>query len=225
MLLLGALIVYRSESLSQPTSKARLRGIDLSRYQGDVDWKEVQVNGVRFVYIKASEGTREVDPRFEENITGSKEVGIPLGAYHFFEPKEDPLSQARHFLQTYKLRPGDLPPVLDVEVTQGVSTKRLVAGVRAWLEEVEQRTGCRPMLYTDFWFGQEYLEGAFGKYPLWVAAYEPVPRIPEGWSHWTFWQFSSRGRLAGVDGRVDQSYFPGNEEDLKKFACRDKTER
>ncbi|MBW3570641.1 MAG: glycoside hydrolase family 25 protein [Gemmatimonadetes bacterium] len=197
---------------------APLPGIDVSHWQGAVDWNRVAADGRHFAFIKATEGGDYTDPRFAENWAGARRAGVIRGAYHFFRPQTDAMAQAAHFVRTVPLAAGDLPPVLDVEVTDGRSLDVVAAGVRTWLEEVERATGRRPILYTraSFWTAQ--MGGGFGAYPLWVAHYGATePRIPAGWSGWTFWQHSDAGRVDGIVGNVDLNWFNGDREELEAF--------
>lgn len=195
-----------------------LPGIDVSHWQGAIDWDAVEDDGVEFAFIKATEGGDYTDPRFAANWAGARQAGVVRGAYHFFRPQTDAMAQVAHFLRTVQLAPGDLPPVLDVEVTDGRSAAQIAAGVRTWLQEVERVTGRRPILYTraSFWTGQ--MGGGFGGYPLWVAHYGvSSPNIPAEWSGWTFWQHSDAGRVDGISGDVDLNWFNGDRAELNAF--------
>lgn len=197
-----------------------LPGIDVSHWQGTIDWNAVAADGVEFAFVKASEGGDYTDPRFAANWAGARRAGVIRGAYHFFRPQTDAMAQAAHFLRTVPFAPGDLPPVLDVEVTDGRSMDAVAAGVRTWLQEVERATGRRPVIYTraSFWTAQ--MGGAFGGYPLWVAHYGVAsPGIPAGWGGWTFWQHSDAGRVDGISGGVDLNWFNGDRAALDAFAA------
>lgn len=197
-----------------------LPGIDVSHWQGAIDWDAVAGDGVEFAFIKATEGGDYTDPRFAANWAGARQAGVLRGAYHFFRPQTDAMAQAAHFLRTVQLEPGDLPPVLDVEVTDGRSLDAVAAGVRTWLQEVERATGRRPIIYTraSFWTAQ--MGGGFGGYPLWVAHYGvAAPNIPSGWSAWTFWQHSDAGRVDGIAGGVDLNWFNGGRAELDAFVA------
>ncbi|WP_329686128.1 glycoside hydrolase family 25 protein [Longimicrobium sp.] len=196
----------------------RLAGVDVSHWQGAIDWNRAAGDGVSFAFIKATEGGDYVDPAFAANWAGAAAAGIPRGAYHFYRPQTDAAAQAQHFLRTVQLRAGDLPPVLDVEVTDGRPAAEIAAGVRTWLQTVERATGRRPIVYTraSFWTGQ--MGGGFGAYPLWVAHYGAAqPSIPADWSRWAFWQHSDAGRVAGITGDVDLNWFAGSWADLQAF--------
>ena len=194
-----------------------LPGIDVSHWQGRVDWERVADDEIAFAFIKATEGGDYVDPRFVANWDGAARAGVLRGAYHFYRPQTDAAVQAQQFLRTVGARAGDLPPVLDVEVTDGRSADAIAAGVRTWLEMVERATGRRPIVYTRAGFWNQ-VGGGFGAYPLWVAHYGVAePAIPSDWDRWTFWQHSDAGRVAGISGNVDLNWFAGGWEELREF--------
>ena len=190
------------------------RGIDVSHHQGRIDWSAVAGDGVRFAFAKATEGGTFTDPAFARNWEGMREAGVLRGAYHRFRPRTDALQQARHFVAVADVASGDLPPVVDVEATDGVSDARLVAGVRTWLAEVERRTGRRPVVYTKPGFRRAHLGTALDDYPLWIAEYGV-----DSPSHarWAFWQHSERGRVAGIRKEVDLDRFNGSHTELRQF--------
>jgi len=196
----------------------RLAGIDVSHWQGRIDWARVADDGIAFAYIKATEGGDYVDPQFVANWDGAARAGVMRGAYHFYRPQTDAAAQAQQFLRTVGAHAGDLPPVLDVEVTDGRSAAAIAAGVRTWLETVERATGVRPILYTRAGFWNQ-VGGGFGGYPLWVAHYGVAqPAIPADWDRWTIWQHSDAGRVAGITGNVDLNWFAGGWDDLRALA-------
>jgi lysozyme len=192
------------------------RGIDVSHYQGRIDWRAVSGDGIGFAYMKATEGATFVDHAFARNWSGAGEAGIVRGAYHRFRAGRDALAQANHFLSVVSLRDGDLPPVLDVESTDGVSDARLIRGVRAWLAEVERRTGKRPIVYTKPGFRRAHLGSALDDYPLWIAEYGvDSPSV----ARWHLWQHSERGRVAGIAHEVDLDRFNGSHAELRELAA------
>lgn len=196
-------------------SSARLPGIDVSKWQGAVNWPQVKAAGVEFAFARATYGTTTVDNEFAANWSGMRDAGVVRGAYHFFVTAEDATEQARLFLKTVgSLAPGDLPPVLDVEAESGTGAN-LVSDVQTWLSIVEQGLGRTPIIYTGPSFWNENMQGDFGRYPLWVAEYGvSAPKSVNGWSGWTFWQYSESGTIAGVSGSVDLDYFDGSPADL-----------
>lgn len=189
-----------------------IRGIDVSHYQEEINWKKVAESGQRFAFIKATEGASMKDEYFEANWTAAQKAGIVRGAYHFFIPSVDAKTQAENFLKTVDLKPGDLPPVLDLEETSRQSAAKIREGTRIWLETVEQATGVRPILYTMPKFAEDYLDASFGKYPLWLVRLHWFWwEAPDFWDDWTFWQHNHHGKCPGIAGDVDLNYFKGSE--------------
>jgi lysozyme len=184
-------------------SDAPLAGIDVSHFQGEVDWRAVATAGMRFAFIKATEGLDDVDPRFVQNWQGSRAAGLLRGAYHFLHPDLDARQQAAHFLAVVTLDTDALPPALDVEVTNGVERAVLTACIETWLAAVEAALGCKPVVYTDPSFWRDNVGANLGSYPLWLACYAPQPEVPADWPTWTFWQHSQSGRVDGIAGLVD----------------------
>ena len=155
---------------------------------------------------------------------GIRAAGLVRGAYHFFEPNDDPTQQATHFLSTVQPAPGDLPPVLDVETTGEVSDSELWSGVAAWLELVERATGYSPILYTAPGFWDSHAPDlSLTRYPLWLADYADQPTLPDGWTSWLFWQYSQSGSCPGVTGAVDLDVFSGTLEQLQQFTHKSTT--
>lgn len=178
-----------------------LLGIDVSDFQGRVDWHAVAKSGASFGFAKATEGETLVSNTFAANWTGMKAAGLVRGAYHFFRPAKDPEMQAYLFLRTAKLVLGDLPAVLDVEVSDGISPSDLNRRVSAWLRVVETATKRQAIIYTSLNFWREGLSNsdAFRGHPLWIAQYGvDAPELPGNWSQWTFWQYTDSGRIGGV---------------------------
>ena len=196
-----------------------VQGIDVSHFQGTVDWQQVAAAGMAFAFAKATEGITYVDPQLAANWPGIRAAGLVRGAYHFFEPNDDATAQAQNFLTNVKLAPGDLPPVLDVEVTGGVENAQIWSGVATWLQVVEQATGRQPIIYTapGFW-SSHAPDLALTSYPLWLADYATQPTLPTGWASWLFWQHSQSGSVAGVTGAVDLDLFNGTLAQLQALA-------
>ncbi|MFL6200591.1 MAG: glycoside hydrolase family 25 protein [Thermoanaerobaculia bacterium] len=196
-----------------------VQGIDVSHFQGVVNWPQVAQAGMAFAFAKATDGITYTDPDLAANWAGIQAAGLLRGAYHFFEPNDDATAQAQHFLTTVKLVPGDLPPVLDVEITGGVSNEQIWSGVATWLQIVEQDTGRQPILYTasGFWNAHQP-DLTLTSYPLWLADYATQPTLPTGWTSWLFWQHSQSGTVAGVTGSVDLDQFSGTLLQLHELA-------
>ena len=193
-----------------------IHGIDVSHYQKHIDWKSVATQGIHFAFIKATEGETYRDSLFCKNWMEIKEAGIKRGAYHFFRPTVPAEAQVRNFIEWIELGHGDLAPVLDVEVTDGVSEEALREGVKTWLHLVESTYKIKPVIYTNQKFFNRYLAGHFQGYPVWIARYNSLfkPDLEAG-HEWKFWQYGNRGRLEGINGNVDFNVFRGTYEELE----------
>lgn len=198
-------------------------GIDVSNHQGIVNWTAVAASGIQFAFAKASEGTGFIDPFFARNWQGMKDAGLLRGAYHFFRPGLGAITQANLFIQRVQsLAPGDLPPVIDVEVPDGQSAAVIVNGIKQWIERVRTVLGRDPLIYTgpSFWQTRTGNSTAFSqKFPLWIAHYGVAqPIVPGGWPFHTFHQFTSSGHVNGVSGNVDMNRFNGDVAGLRRMA-------
>jgi lysozyme len=198
-----------------------IHGIDVSKYQNVINWKEVKSmedNGIKigFVFIKATEGTSIVDEQFRRNWLQAEKQNIPKGAYHFFISTRSAKKQADNFMQIVNLKPGDLPPVLDVEKSLGVSVAQMQKNVKIWLDAIEAHYGIKPVIYTNIDFYKRYFQTGFEDYPLWIAHYlQPdKPRIEH---EWVLWQHSEKGRVDGIKAPVDFNVFYGDSADLRNF--------
>ncbi len=213
MLRKAKMIRYNAFGIEIPENYS-IHGIDVSRYQQMIDWESVKAMAVSdvkidFAFIKATEGIGNVDPFFKRNWKKSKEAQMVRGAYHFFLATKSGKSQAENYIARVELKSGDLPPVLDVEQTYGVSGIKLRQRVKEWLTTVEAFYGVRPILYTNVDFYKQYLKSEFDDYPLWVAHYlqSDKPRILRDWN---FWQHSEEGRVNGILSKVDFNVFSGD---------------
>jgi lysozyme len=198
-------------------------GIDVSRFQGDIDWQLVANANVKFAYIQISRSLTDIDAKFTYNWRRAKEVGILRGAYQRFRPGQDVLGQAKLFLE--KLGPfqaGDLPPMLDVEDADGLTAAQIANRVQQWIDYVEPRVGVKPLIYTGFYFWRDSVGGAdFDQHPLWIANYSATcPLVPQTWTRWAFHQYSSTVTLPGITANtVDVNKFNGTIEQLKALGA------
>ncbi|MEO8878083.1 MAG: GH25 family lysozyme [Polyangiaceae bacterium] len=188
------------------------QGYDVSYYQGNFNWTS---HKVAFGAARISDGTGYVDPTFNANWANMKSNGVLRAAYQFFEPGENEVSQANLVISKVgKLKEGDLPVMLDIEVTGGQSPSTIQRKAQHWLDLVEAGTGRRPFVYSYGSFLETNLGSGFGKYPLWIANYGPVcPSVPRGWTNWVVWQYSDGG------GSLDHDVYNGSLADMKaKYA-------
>lgn len=183
-----------------------VQGIDVSHHSGEVDWQQVVDAGYDFVYVKATEGVDALDPKFAEHWKALADLGVYRGAYHFYVTEDDPEEQARFFLDTVDWRPGDLRPVVDVELIGHGTEPGLADRLRRFLEIVEGELGVAPVVYTMPNFWDAHLGSGFEDYPLWVAEYGvSQPRLPERWDGWHLWQHAQDREVTGVEKGADLS--------------------
>lgn len=211
---------YESFNIKIP-KKYTIHGIDVSYYQGKINWqkvKDMEDDGVkvRFAFIKATEGLLQVDPYFQRNWREAPKVGIICGAYHFFRPRRDGKTQAKFFLQVVNIEKGDLPPVVDIESLDGVSPVKMRAELADFLNYVEVKTKVRPIIYSGLKFYEDYLEEHFEEYPLWIAHYYQ-PKLRMDKSLWKFWQHSDKAKINGIGHVVDFNAFNGDSLALDKL--------
>jgi GH25 family lysozyme M1 (1,4-beta-N-acetylmuramidase) len=201
-------------------------GVDVSHYQGLVNWTQVAAKSYRFTFQKATEGTTFVDATYPVNRAGAEGMGLRFGAYHFARPAgtgpasiaSSAIAQADHFVTIAQPQPGELPPVLDLEVTGGLGSTLLAQWAQAWLDEVKARTGVSGFVYASPNFWKDHLGNtssfALGGYRLWVAHWTKggSPSVPAGnWGGlgWTFWQWTDCASVPGVLKCVDGDRYAG----------------
>ena len=212
---------------TKPPTPTRLEGIDVSHWQGTIDWAKVRAAGKKFAYIKASEHTTFVDDKYQTNRSRAKAAGLKVGAYHFARPNigtTDAYAEADHFIETADWTSGELRPVLDLEDTGGLSSSALQTWVKAFVQRIYDRTGVRAVIYVSpaFWsnkMGNSTWFAKNGYDVLWIAHWTTAssPSVPaENWGgkSWTFWQYTSDGSVPGISGRVDLDRYNGT--DLSK---------
>jgi len=211
---------YPAFGIDIPT-KYSIHGIDVSKYQSTINWEAVQGMEVgdiriRFAFIKATEGLGNEDAQFDRNWRKARSAGIARGAYHFFIATKSGRAQAENFIRSVNLLPGDLPPVLDIEQTYGVSPDKIRERAKEFLSTVQAYYGTAPIIYTNVDFYKHYLKDDFDGYFLWVAHYlQPVQ--PLIYRNWTFWQHNEGGRVNGIYTRVDFDVFNGDSTEFQKL--------
>ncbi len=196
----------------------QVHGIDISHYQGEVDWNMLERTRqgqfpVKFIFMKATEGGDFSDRKFVANFDSARAHGFIRGAYHFYNPKTDANRQADFFIRSVKLEPGDLPPVLDIE-KKGKSVRKLQDDLKIWLRKVESHYGVKPIIYASYKFKTKYLnDPVFDSYPYWIAHYYVDSVRYQG--DWKFWQHTDVGTLPGIDEEVDLNVFNGSLSEMK----------
>ena len=203
----------------------KVHGIDISHYQGDINWKMLAQTRqgqfpVQFIFMKATEGGDYSDKRFVANFDSAKAHGFIRGAYHFYNPKTDADKQADFFINSVKLEPGDLPPVLDIE-KKGKDIPKLQADLKHWLRRIENHYGVKPIIYASYKFKTKYLnDSVFNSYPYWIAHYYVDSVQYKG--DWEFWQHTDVGTLPGIKEQVDLNIFNGGLEGLNALRIKEK---
>ena len=194
-----------------------IHGIDVSHHQSYINWEKVASNDIHFAFMKATEGVSLVDSLFCRNWEEAGSTFLKKGAYHFFRPTVPAIEQFNNFNMMVQLEDGDLPPVLDIEVTDGVKNENIVKNCRDWLKLVEDHYKVKPIIYTNLKFYHRHLAGSFTDYPIWIARYnEKLPYLDPG-KEWDFWQYGNKGLMAGIDGFVDFNVFNGTYQNLESL--------
>lgn len=224
VVVISILLLFPSCNSTQeasPYGKDYVFGIDVSKYQGEIDWSQVGTHHpIEFVFTRATMGSNGKDAFFTRNWKGAQEEGFIRGAYHYYRPNENSTQQFENFASVVKLESGDLVPVLDIETESDYGRDNLRQGVLNWLLLAEEEYGVKPIIYTGLNFYKHVLQGYVDDYPLWIAAYSGgkarVKNIP-----WTFHQFSDNVRVNGIiENRVDGNDFYGSLSELDSFRIR-----
>lgn len=203
-------------------AKYPIHGVDVSHYQGEIDWDVLAAQDIQFAYIKATEGSSHVDDRFQENYREAKQTGLRVGAYHFFSFDSPGTSQAENFIETVEKFDGMLPPVVDVEFYGNKEAnppvpEEVVTQLQVYLNTVEEAYGLQPVIYATYESWELYIQGQFNDYPLWIR---DIWSKPDTNANWTLWQYTNRGRLKGFSGEetyVDLNVFVGNGEEWAQW--------
>ena len=193
-------------------SGGTVEGVDVSEFQGAIDWHAVHGSGRVFGIARVADGTQHLDPTFASNYAAMKAEGMVRGSYQFFRASEDPIAQADLVLSKIgALGAGDLAPMLDVEVTDGQSNAVIDAKIAAWVSHIEAKTGKKPLVYTAPYFWTQIGDPGNQGTTLVVADWGPsCPLLPPAWSDWKFWQYADNGHVPGIGGLVDLDRFNGS---------------
>lgn len=212
-----------------------VHGIDVSHWQGRVDWPRVVDSGIRFAFMKATEGYNFRDPQFERNWRALANTGVLRGAYHFLALDKDGARQAQNFIRTVgQIEDSDLAPVLDVETYYFVpETESEVAtalqAVDDWLRVIEEHYGRRPIIYTNEIIHRLHLRERYPEHEYWFFNYQQEPMSRQAAlfglyerqiRYWSFWQYSESGRVPGIRGNVDLNVYRGTREELQESVVR-----
>ncbi|MBS4044606.1 MAG: glycoside hydrolase family 25 protein [Chitinophagaceae bacterium] len=211
---------YKSFEIAIPNNY-RINGIDVSKHQSYIYWnavKEMKVDSINidFVFVKATEGADHKDEMFERNWRLLKTHQITHGAYLYFIPLTNGKAQALNYINHVKLEKGNLPPVVDIEKTDGLNTSTIKKRLIECLKTLELHYKAKPIIYTYTEFYDNFLGNEFNEYPLWIAHYteDKKPNIKRDW---LFWQHSSMGRINGITEKVDFNVFNGDSMAFRKI--------
>jgi lysozyme len=200
-----------------------VHGVDVSRWQGDIDWATLRQQGANFAYIKATDGGDHLDPMFHTNWKRAKEAGVKRGAYHFFYWCRVASEQADWFIRNVPRDPDALPPVIDVEYNGESSCRFRLSPEKArekmqvFMDRLERHYGKRPVIYTAPDFYKDNLRGQFLDYPFWLRSVAAHPSKVYPDRRWVFWQYSGSGLSQGVDGKIDLNVFYGSVSDWQNW--------
>ena len=187
-------------------------GFDVSQYQGEIDWEQIDSVEhkfpLKFVLIRATAGNDKKDIQFDKNWTEARKHHFIRGAYHYYRPNENSIEQAENFIKTVTLKKGDFPPVLDIEkLPKNQSIDSLKIGLRRWLKKVDEHYKVKPIIYTGERYYEDFLKEEFKGYTFWIANYNFFVENIE--DDWTFWQFTEKANLKGINERVDLNIYNG----------------
>ena len=201
------------------------RGIDVSAYQGAIDWAVLGAEDIDFAIVKATEGSGSQDSRFADNWSAAQETGLLLGAYHFMSFDSPGETQARNVIDTVPVLPGALPVTVDLEFYgeyfDSPPAREHVRGILdPLLAELEAHYGAPPIIYATPDAYDRYLRDDYPRNPIWIRSVVLPPSLSDG-RDWTFWQYSHRDRLRGYEGDepfIDMNVFDGSLDELRSLA-------
>ena len=193
-----------------PSSSNIYDGIDVSGWQGNIDYSEVASSGIQIVYMKASEGTSFVDPYFNQNYTNAKENGLKVGFYHYLTARSnsEAVAEANFFVSTISGMTPDCRLAMDFESFGRLSAEEINEIGLTFMQTVESLSGKEMVIYSDTSNASNIFGGSLTNYPLWVAQYEVEEPTPNGnWNSWVGWQYTDAGEISGINGYVDRDRF------------------
>lgn len=193
-----------------PSSEVTYDGIDVSEWQGEINWEEVSQSGIKFVYIRASEGNNYEDPYAIRNYNGAKENGIKVGFYHYLTAanEEEALDEAEFFVSIIKGLKVDCKLAMDFEYFGELSKEEINQISNIFLEEVKRLSGKEVIIYSDAYnAAYTFSKELANSYPIWVADYGAREPGNGNWNTWEGFQYTDEGRITGIYGNVDRDYF------------------
>ena len=209
--------VARAEAMGavssvQRTVNTRYReGIDVSHYQGEIDWDAVAGSSqVSYAYLKATEGATLVDDTYARNLSEARRVGLSVGSYHFYRPNISWREQFQNLTSNILPDKQDLVPIIDIEHRGHVSEEKFISDLKDFVQAVEKFYGKKPLLYSYQNFYNRHLKDIFKGYPWMIAKYQSEQPVLHDGKEYIIWQYTSKGRIPGVKGNVDRSRLMGD---------------
>lgn len=203
--------MYGSARAEEFQNVASHEGLDVSHYQGRIDWERVgREGGVSYVYCKATEGANYFDDTHTYNITMAHKYGLKVGSYHYYRPTVNISLQLANLTKHVKAEEQDLVPMIDIEEDRGVTESQFIADLTEFIHKVERHYGRKPLLYSGEYFYNRHFQGLFPDYEWMIARYSTSqPTLKDG-KKYLMWQYSDKGRIPGINGMVDRSRIMGN---------------
>ena len=214
--------------------KYEVRGVDVSEYQGEVDWDRIKDQGISFAFIKATEGSKSKDEYFDRNFEKLKNMDMLLGVYHFFSFETEGEEQAQNYINTVGHIENDdsiFIPIIDIEYYSYYKKAKpykewIIEELQTMLDDLENTYRIKPMIYTTMGFYDDYINGNFSDYDIWIRDIVTKPNLEN--RDWRFWQYTGKGRLDGYSGEekfIDLNVFNGTKEDFDSFVESKKQEK
>lgn len=204
-----------------------VHGIDVAKYQGEIDWPAVKAAGIGFAFIKATEGSDRIDEKFQQNWAAAKAAGVPRGAYHFNYWCSPIEAQIESFKRVVPVDADAMPPVLDLEwnfdsptCPKRVPKEQALEAIHKYLRAMEAHYRKRPIVYVDIPFYRDVLAGGeLHDYPVWVRSVAAPPQVRYPGRRWAFWQYSAKGRVPGIKPLVDKNVFAGSQQEWRRLVA------
>ena len=203
-----------------------VHGIDVSKWNGEIDWPAARKSGVAFAFVKATEGKDRIDSAFERNWRGAAAAGLPHAPYHFYYFCSTADEQADWFIRNVPKAAVRLPPVLDAEWNHASPTCKLQpppatvrASLQRFMDRIEAHYGKRPIIYTTVDFHRDNLVGHFDDYHFWVRSTAAHPEDIYASRTWAFWQYTATGVVPGVNGDTDNNVFAGTQKSWQAWVA------
>lgn len=186
-------------------------GIDVSHYQGHIDWETVaRDGGISYVYAKATEGASYVDATHTYNISMARKHGLKVGSYHYYRPNVNVEQQLQNMISVVLKSDQDLVPMIDIEEDKGVSEEKFISDLTRFIRMVEQHYGKKPLLYSGEYFYNRHFQGLFLDYQWMLARYSTKSPVLKDGKEYLMWQYSDKGNIPGIRGAVDRSCLVGS---------------